>query len=144
MKRKSDWFESSWRDLQDLLNTVRHFCTFWIQSGNHEERFWQASSGRKTQPRKKNSRPKQCSEVRELEKRRCTRHSALTRRVGTAQIHRSEFKNPTKFRQAFSHICNSFSIFHFFCKLSLMISKFHQCRCFFQGSAILTGNINIS
>ena len=30
-----------------------HFCTFGIQLKNHEKRFWQASSGRSTRPRKR-------------------------------------------------------------------------------------------
>ena len=34
--------------------TLLHLFKIWIQSGNHGKLFWQASSGRKTQPRRRN------------------------------------------------------------------------------------------
>ena len=39
-----------------LHHSDSNLWSFWIQSGNHEKRFWQASSGRKTQPRRRKHR----------------------------------------------------------------------------------------
>jgi hypothetical protein len=56
-------------------------------SESHETRFWQASSGREAQPRRRNQQTTAMQRrLVEVEKRRCTRHPALTRRLGTAQI----------------------------------------------------------
>ena len=77
-----------------ISTRLTHFCTFWLQSGNHEKRFWQASSGRKTQPRRRNQQTAAMQRgLGEVEKRRCTRHSALTGRVGTAPIQKIKSKN---------------------------------------------------
>ena len=42
------------RSTRFTLMRLTHFCTFGIQSENHEKRFWQAPSGRKTQLRRRN------------------------------------------------------------------------------------------
>ena len=47
------------------------FCTFGIQLKNHEKRFWQASSGRSTRPRKRSSQTAAAMPG-EVAKRGCT------------------------------------------------------------------------
>ena len=80
-------FESSWRDLQDLHT----FYTLGLQSENQEKRFWQASSGRSSRPRRRNHQaaakqrgreecrkecaPLPCSETQQLIVKKFTRFS---------------------------------------------------------------------
>ena len=62
------------------------FCTFRIQSENHQKRFWHASTKRKTQPRRRNQQTAAMQRgLEEVGKKRCPRHSALRLRIRTAQ-----------------------------------------------------------
>ena len=105
-------FESSWRDLQDLhLCVFTHVCTFGIQSKNHEKRFWQASSGRSTRPRKR-SYQTAAARPGEGAKRGCTLARCSNSGSSTAPRSRIQPNFVKLFR-----IC------------TVLFSKFH---CFFQ------------
>ena len=82
--------------LQHFSRSTRfaHLCTFGIQSENHEKSFRQASSGRSTRPRRRNQQTAAMQRgLGEIENRRCTRHSALTGRGGTALIQKTKSWN---------------------------------------------------
>ena len=88
---------SIFRDLQDL----QIFGPFESNLETMKSASCKRLPGAKHNPGEENSRPHQC----EVDKRRCTRHSALPRRVGTAQM----CAPTSKFQQ--SLVTRTFTIF---------------------------------
>ena len=118
------------------------FCAFGIQLENHEKRFWQASSGRSTRPRKR-SYQTAAAMPGEVAKRGCTlarcsnsgsrdctdsKDKACDARHGARVVHRSEFKNSAKFRRTCSHF-------------AVLVSKFHCCSQFVSKTQIFMTEI---
>ena len=117
----------SFAPLESNLKTMKN--TFGIQLKNHEKRFWQASSGRSTRPRKR-SYQTAAAMPGEVAKRGCTRarcstsgsrdyadsnDSACDARHGarvvqiarcSASTSKTAFNNSTKCSQTFSHFQN--------------------------------------
>ena len=85
-------------EIYKFYTRFTHFCTFWIRLKNNEKRFWQASAGRSTRPRRRNHK------------------TAAMQHLWNPMQHRSAFKN--SFRLNF---VRHFRIFALICSIHYVL-----------------------